>query len=551
MQPVRHTFAGTVTVLLAALLLLPVSFNARALVSPALLTAEYEWQQLGQNAQRMAYMPTEVPTPWRVRWVWNGPAGGGDGGAAAGHLPLPRGIQPIAADGMLYVGHSDGVVRAISEATGQLVWSSINLGAAIVNAGAYDASSSSVYFGAQNGKFYQLDAATGTQKRVVDVRGAIDMAPLLAGSTVYIGSRTGTLYALDKDTLSQRWSYDAGAQLIASPSYSANHGGLVILLAEDKSVHALQVDTGSRRWRVAVNGDGDPRRGNTVFADTFPVVSDANDVVLVRSYLIWDKMWLPTGGAPSTVTEIRNYLTQNPAYQSLFVLELSTGVPRFVAPVMVGAIGNGGDFQSVAPQAVVKRLPDNSEVAYVLWRSRQACSSTCDGREDTTLGELDLQTGNMRFVRDYKNAGSMRLPTDEQSPLSMAGNSLFHAHWMLLGGVRLTDRSMTLGSSYTSPIQTAELPPVLNTLAAGSCSNRSGHACPQSMIAPCDGYVADPGFYVYYASACVYDQYFAPPVRSAIISNGVIYWKSVDGAITAVAAASGAPAPPTGLRILG
>jgi hypothetical protein len=198
-------------------------------------------------------------------------------------------------------------------------------------------------------------------------------------------------------------------------------------------------------------------------------------------------------------------------------------------------------LQSVPPQAVVKRLADGTEVAYVLWRSRQACSpSTCDGREDTTLGEMDLTTGNIRFVQDYKNQGTMRMPTDEQSPLSMAGDTLFHAHWMLLQSVRITDRSASLGGSHADPIRTGELTPTLNTLASGSCSNRnsSNHYCPQSMSPPCDSYGVDPGFYVYYSGTCAYNQYWTVPVRNAVISNGTIYWKSIDGAITALRAQS-------------
>jgi hypothetical protein len=147
---------------------------------------------------------------------------------------------------------------------------------------------------------------------------------------------------------------------------------------------------------------------------------------------------------------------------------------------------------------------------------------------------MELQTGNIRFVKDYKNAGSVRFPTDEQSPLAMAGNSLLHAHWMLLGGVRITDRSSGLGGSYSNPIQTVELPPVLNTLQSGTCAGRSGHACSQNMSVPCDAQGIDPGFYVYYATGCVYDQHWTTPVRSAIISNGVIYWKTADGAVIAV-----------------
>lgn len=505
-----------------------------------------EWTQLAHDPQRTGYVPIEVPGPWQFKWIWNGPVGGGDAGPASDHLALPKGIQPIVGDGRLYVGHNDGRVRAISEATGTQVWSSF-IGGEVLNTGAYDPETKSVYFGSTNGRLYRLRASDGQILNEFNAGGEIVMAPLLTGDTVYIGSTNGTFYALNKTTLTQRWSYNAGASLLASPAYSANHGGLVIILSEDKFAHAIQVSDGSRRWRVAVNADKDPLRGNTSFADTYPVVSEINDAVIVRSYLDWEKMWSPVGGAPSTVEQIRSYLAANPTLQSFFVLNLDNGAQRFVAPVMVGAIGNGGDFQSVPPQAVVKNLADGTEMAYLLWRTRQACRpASCDGREDTTLGEMDLGTGNIRFVQDYKNGGTIRLPTDEQSPLSMAGNTLFYAHWMTLGSVRITDRSPDLGSSYSNPIRTEELTPVLNTLASGSCSNRdsSRHYCPQDMYAPGDNYRNDPGFYVYYYNRAVYDQYWRAPVRSAVISNGTIYWKTVDGAIIALQAA----VDPTGSR---
>lgn len=501
-----------------------------------------EWTQLAHDPQRTGYVPTEVPSPWQLKWIWNGPAGGGDAGPASHHLALPKGVQPIFGDGKLYVGHNDGKVRAISEAMGTQVWSS-SIGGEVLNTGAYD--SGSVYFGSTNGGLYRLRASDGQVLEVFNTGGEIVMAPLLIGDTVYIGSTNGTFYALDKTTLTQSWSYSAGASLLASPAYSANHGGLVIILSEDKFVHAIQVSDGSRRWHVAVNADEDPLRGNTSFADTYPVVSEVNDTVIVRSYLDWQKMWSPDGGAPSTVEEVRSYLTSNPTLQSFFVLNLDDGAQRFVAPVMVGAIGNGGDFESAPPQAVVKKLADGTEVAYVLWRTRQACiKSWCDGREDTTVGEMDLGTGNIRFVQDYKNGGTMRLPTDEQGPLSMAGDSLFHAHWMTLGSVRITDRSSSLGGSYDNPIRTDESTPVLNTLASGSCPNRDSdnHHCPQDMYVPGDSYRNDPGFYVYYYDRRVYDQYWRTPVRSTAISNGTIYWRTVDGAIFALQTEMG-PSP--------
>ncbi|HEX9029159.1 MAG TPA: PQQ-binding-like beta-propeller repeat protein, partial [Anaerolineales bacterium] len=444
-----------------------------------------EWNQLGGNPQHTNYSSATIPTPWKVKWIWNGPIGGGDTGAASNHLALPQDVQPVVGGGMLYIGHKDGYMRAIYQSTGSLAWS-INLGNPIMNTAAYDAGSNSVYAGTTDGRFWRLNASSGQVIRSNRPGGQILMAPLLVNDKVFIGTSDGTFYAFDKLTLAQDWTYNAGAALIATPAYTPNHGGLVILLAEDKTVHAVHIGDGSRAWRVAVNADVDPKR-NTVFADTFPVISNMNDLVIVRSYLIWSKIWEPNGGAPSTIPEILAFLKQNPTYQSFFVLNLTDGSEKYVAPVMLGAIGNGGDLASTPPQAVVKTLPDNTQVAYVLWRTRQACINTsCDGREDTTLGEMDLPTGNIRFVQDYKNQGDIRLPTDEQSPLSMAGDSLLHAHWMLLGTLQIGDRSASLGSSYTNPIKTSELTPVLNTLAAGTCPNRSGHFCPVFTNPPCD-----------------------------------------------------------------
>jgi hypothetical protein len=497
-----------------------------------------DWYQLAANPQRTGFVNIEIPTPWRFKWIWNGPLNSGDSGAASGHLRLPKGVQPVLGGGNLYVGHSDGRVRAISQDTGALSWTSQAFGGSVSNTAAYDLATNSVYAGAENGTFWRLDASSGQVLRSRNIGGAIRMAPLLVGNTVYIGSTNGNFYALNKSTLDQIWSYSAGAPLIGSTAYTSNHNGLVILLAEDKSVHAVQTSNGSRRWRITVNGDMDPLR-NTVFADTYPVVSEQHDSVIVRSYLNWSKIWLPNGGAPATVAEIRTWLTQNPTYRSFFVINLDNGSIRYVAPVMLGGIGNGGDLEAPPPQAVVKQLSDGSEVAYLLWRTRVACIvSSCDGREDTTVGEMDLNTGNIRFVQSYKNQGNMRLPTDEQGALSMAGNTLLHSHWMLLGSLRVTNRSSSLGGTYGNPIQTVEVFPVLNTLSSSLGAGRSNHFSPSAMQTPCDMFGVDPGFYIYFTNVCVYDQYWTTSVRSAVVSNGTIYWKSVDGAIIAIESAN-------------
>lgn len=496
------------------------------------------WNQLAGNPQRTGYVTNEVEAPWKLRWIWNGPIGGGDFGPASNHLRLPKGVQPVIGSEKLYIGHSDGMVRAVSEITGQLVWTSPNLGASIVNTGAYDSDTNSFYVGTTNGRFWQINAENGNVIRSVQLGGQIVMAPLLVGNLIFIGSTNHFLYQLNKADLTIiNNPYDAGASLVGSLAYSSNHNGLVIALAEDRSVHAVQVGTMSRRWRVFVGADQVSYYG--VFEDTYPVVAESHDVVIIRSYRTQERQFWPNSETPTSIVEIRNYLAANPDYQSFYVLGLDDGKSKYVAPVAVGGIGDG--VWSIGPQVVVKKFDDGTEVAYLLWRNGQACAdlgSGCDARDDTTLGEMDIKTGNIRFVQDYRNQGVLRLHTDEQSPLAMAGNTILHAHWMTLGALKITNRSSNLGGSYLNPIRTIELSPVLNTLASGTCNNRSGHFCYESMGTPCDSYQNDPGFYIYYATQCIYDQLWTLPVRSVAIGDKVIYWKSVDGAIIAIESAN-------------
>ncbi|MCG8350458.1 MAG: PQQ-binding-like beta-propeller repeat protein [Chloroflexales bacterium] len=522
---------------------------------PIVLTPENEagWNQLGADPQRTGYVPDQLSDTWQLKWIWNGPDGNGDAGPAPDHLRLPKGVQPVVGDGRLYVGHRDGTVRAISEATGQQVWTA-TLGGEVRGTGAYDSTLNSVYAGSTNGAFYRLNASDGSIHAQSALGGRVIMSPLLVDDTIFIGSTNGRFYALDKSSLDVRWSQEIGSALWASPAYSQRRD-LVIIQAEPSDpsnpdsparVLALRASDGEQQWVREVNADVDPNRPPsyprdpdremTAFADTYPVVSDTNDVVIIRSYLIWDKWPQPGETAPATVAEIRAFLERNPALQSFFVLNLTDGQPRYIAPVMIGAIGNGGDFESPPPQVVLKPMEEGNEVAYVIWRSRQSCTPVnCSNRDDNTFGEMNLQTGDIRFIEDHKNAGSMRLHSDEESPISMAGDTILYAHWMMLGAIRITDRSPGLGTSYDNPIQTVELPPVLNTMAAGACSGRNSanRFCSQERQTPCDGFQVNPGFYLYYSDECIYDKYWTTPVRSAVVSNNTIYWKSVDGAIMA------------------
>ncbi|PDV96447.1 PQQ-binding-like beta-propeller repeat protein [Candidatus Chloroploca asiatica] len=522
------------------------------------------WHQLGGNAQRTHYVDATLPTntsgnqlntTWRVLWVWNG--ANGDSGPAAGHLHLPDSAAPILGDGRLYIGHNDGAVRAINTANGSVAWTR-NLGGSIFNTGAYDALTGAVFFGSTNGNLYKLRASDGAILDNFNAGAAIEGAVLLVNDSVYVGTMGGNLYRINTTTMQQTWVYNAGAGIAASPAYSASNNGLIIVPAEDQAVHAIRVATGARAWRTPVTAFSRPPRNLTsshprparYFPDTYPVVAEAANVVIIRSYYNWDNTWAFNAGAPVNQNETRQYLQNNPSHQSLFVLNLSDGTNRFdlPAPVFGGAIGNGNYYYSSPPQAVVKRLGDGTDVAYLIWRNRSACRvSSCDGREDSTIGEMNLATGVIRFVDDHKNQGTIRLPTDEQGTLSMVGDVLFHSHWMSMGAIRITNRT-TGGGSFSDPIPSVEYLSVSNTIGAGQCASRDSarRFCPEGHTpGGGEGYQLDRGFYLYYSSQNVYDQYWTPSARGPAFDNGVLYWKSVDGAIIALAPVGTEPVTPT------
>ncbi|ACL23729.1 outer membrane protein assembly factor BamB family protein [Chloroflexus aggregans] len=508
------------------------------------------WYQLAGNPQRTAYTPVIVQGPYQFRWIWNGPAGGGDGGPASDHLPLPKAVQPVIGNGMVFIGHSDGVVHALHTDNGTLAWSRL-VGGQVLGTVAYHPDLRRVFVGSTNGRLYSLNANDGTIIGSYDVGGPIEMSPLLANNVIYVGSiinkgknngegTSGRLVALNANDLTLRWQYNPGAGLLASPAYTASNGGMVIIAVEDKTVRALRVSDGGLVWSQTVNAGRDPQRQWTAFPDTYPAVSEANGVVIIRSYFMWQRTWAPPVSQTDTIDEIRQFLTQNPTHQSFFVLDLATGQPRYVAPVLGGGIGNNDDYYSTPPQVVIRRLSNSEEVAYVTWRNSQSClsPSNCDNREEGTVGEMDLNTGHIRFVEIYKNSWQWRIPVDELGSMTMAGDALFYSHWMAMAAVTITDRSPSRGQTFTNPILTSKLVAISNTIRPGTCNQRDStrHYCPTAHGVNNDSYQLGPGFYIYYASENIYDRFFTPPVFGpAIDENGVVYWKSVDGAIIALA----------------
>jgi hypothetical protein len=292
--------------------LLPTIINSATSAAPT------GWHQLGGNPQRTHFVDSNLPAPtgpmsarnqdWRVLWIWNGPTA--SGGPAADHLPLSDSVAPVFGDGRLYVGDDTGTVRAVSAADGTELWSR-NIGGRILNAGAYDAASQAVYFASDNGRLAKLRAATGELLGEYAAGSAIEGAVLLVGERAYVGTAGGQLVAVNLANMTQAWAYEAGEAIYASSAYATSGGGLIILTAEDGSVHAVRVADGTRAWRTPINAATRPERPTRPerrFPDLYPVVAEQAGVVIVRSYFDWELTWTPNGGAPADQEETRQFI---------------------------------------------------------------------------------------------------------------------------------------------------------------------------------------------------------------------------------------------------
>ena len=516
----------------------PAPANAASLYLPLVVSDQpvsgpsEEWSQHAHDAQRTGYTPQTVPYPWRWRWSWNGPNTSGGIAKVTTGGSLPRNVQPVTGGGRVYIAAGVDGVFALSETTGQQLWQRSGIGD-IRSTVAYDRDTGTVFVVSANGTLYKLRAQDG----VVLVQfgtgqsSNLPLPPAVLSDRV-IFSMGNSVYAVDKQTMRQLWRYDAGATVATPPSYSPSRNVVVVATEPDLYVHAINNADGTRTWRVRPVHSSRTFSDPTEFRYGWPVIADGAGCVLVKVRLDWDTLWKDW---PQTNSGMRQFLTQNPGQQALFVLDLDDGSKPFIANVGHGGYGDSG-YMPMGPQPVVKRLANGREVVYTIIRAKHAH----DPRWDSHFGEMmldsatvsGLQGGDVRFIAYDYPPGSTDpyLLTDEQPNVSMAGDYLFGAHWEAGFAMRILDRSAARGS-FSNKITTQRLATIATSQDnAGACSFSPSHYCTGGLENTRN---YDFGFYIYYRQGAVYDRYWRE-YASWTVSNENVYFVSADGAVVAL-----------------
>lgn len=512
--------------------------------------ATTEWTQFGGNAQHTSYSPDIPALSWKYKWQWNG--ADTNGKAQSNHVAVKDLIQPISGGNRVYMVANNSLY-ALDANNGNVLWTKGGIGT-LNGTPAY--LSESVYLPSSDGHVYKINATNGSVTSSFTGSGAFNDAVLLVGQTVYAGTLSGNFYAIDTNNMSQLWKYTLGSAAATPASYSATRN-LVIINSQDLYVHAINASSGSLKWKVKPTPrtyqSGNPTSTGAQFERGWPVIADKTGIVLVRYRLDWNSLWA-WNPFPTTNAEIRAGLQSKPDQQALYALSLDSGNVAFIPAVGNGGEGDGGTLP-MGTQPVIKEY-NGKEVAYIIWRNGLTCASGwCDGREDATMGEMVLDNntvpgyvaGDVRFVK------WIDIQTDEMMYITMGNDILFESHWLINAAERITDRSNNLGSTFASPINTANAPfviwrqcycppsnPTCNPIIypGGSGSTTCGSNCPfnagtrycsTGLYSYGDQRSYPPGFYEYHNDQNSGSIPFTIPTKNLVLV------KTIDGGIIALA----------------
>jgi hypothetical protein len=391
---------------------------------------------LGHDAARSGGTARDIRPPFTRKWY-----------RLFADEGIQSGVQPVVAEGKVFIGTLAGTLHAIDAETGHDVWS-FQAGGPILHTAAVSAGR--VCFGAADGVVYALEARDGREAWAFRTPAALWNAPAIHEGLVCIGGRDGILHALEVDTGNPRWRSDLGAPLLNSPAIDAKRGR-VYIGSEALRVSALSLADGRRLW------ESEPLPGASLRGYHPVIAPDGSVMVTTQPVIGYDRFqallldlarevfgdfasWRHQEAEnkelrarnfrqmerpethPAQLAYLRRRLTEEPAFQTFFILDPDTGKQRFVAPIVASESMNG-------PGAPPLVTGDGKVIVkyQVLLRSRYEHYSPF-----LNIGYLDTKTGDVTPIMDqtrtYGWHDSLLLVHDEQCQLSLAGRLLLNTH---------------------------------------------------------------------------------------------------------------------------
>lgn len=178
-----------------------------------------------------------------------------------------------------------------------------------------------VYVGSSNGNVYALNAATGLFKWLYSTGDWVVGAPAVAGNVVYAGSKDGTLYALNAFTGALLWSFTTDGP-ISAPATVKN--GVVYFGSEDHSLYALNASNGTLIWSFA---SGDKIFGAPAVVNNVVYFGSLDHNVYALSAADASVVWIRTtgGGVASSPAVVGGVVYVGSYDNYMYALQASSG----------------------------------------------------------------------------------------------------------------------------------------------------------------------------------------------------------------------------------
>lgn len=202
-----------------------------------------DWAMLAANPQRTSWTAEEVRGNLQLEW----------------YHPIepyiPTKVQPIAADGNIYVSTARGLY-AFRASDGALLWvyaTELPLGQSPTIATVND--KSVAYLPGYDDQIHAVDALTGQALAGYTpyvAQAGFETNPLVIYDsavtvpTIFAGNRDGNLYALNAVTGAMIWSFQTGGPITFSAAYK---DGVVYVASNDMYAYAVNAADGSQIWK--------------------------------------------------------------------------------------------------------------------------------------------------------------------------------------------------------------------------------------------------------------------------------------------------------------
>ena len=197
--------------------------------------------------------------------------------------------SPVIANGILYIGSTDGKMYALDAKRWGIKWvfdagDAIRYSAAVLG--------DRVYFSARNNKVYALDAKTGEKLWEFKSKNWMDAPPIVVDNKVYVGAFRSTIYVLNarsgtlesrRDRTIQIRGIEYGCangvfrpvfpehnaklwrgQTAGSESYPVTANGIVYIGARDGQLQAFDIASETQTWVYQLGG----------FVEAAPAIAD-------------------------------------------------------------------------------------------------------------------------------------------------------------------------------------------------------------------------------------------------------------------------------------